>query len=100
MAALVRAARAATTGTLLMRCCGWRDLLERFGEHQAVKRRYYRWIERGPLDKFLAALTTEADLEWLMIGSSAWSEFEENGTLIGETRFDNGDESSFTAKGW
>lgn len=46
----------------------WRDLPERFGDHQAVKRRYYRWIERGALDKFLAALTT--DLEWLMIDST------------------------------
>jgi transposase len=27
----------------------WRDLPERFGDHQAVKRRYYRWIERGAL---------------------------------------------------
>jgi transposase len=35
-----------------------------------VKRRYYRWIERGALDGFLDALTTEADLEWLMIDST------------------------------
>jgi hypothetical protein len=48
----------------------WRDLPKRFGDHQAVKRRYYRWIERGALDKFHAALTTEADLEWLMIDST------------------------------
>jgi transposase len=48
----------------------WRDLPERFGDHQAVKRRYYHWIERGALDRFLAALTTEADLEWLMIDST------------------------------
>jgi transposase len=34
----------------------WRDLPDRFGDHQAVKRRYYRWIERGVLDGFLAAL--------------------------------------------
>jgi transposase len=48
----------------------WRDLPERFGSYQAVKRRYYRWIERGALDKFFEALTTEADLEWLMIDST------------------------------
>jgi transposase len=48
----------------------WRDLPERLGDHQAVKRRYYRWIERGALDKFLEALTMEADLEWLMIDST------------------------------
>jgi hypothetical protein len=28
------------------------------------------------------------------------AELEENGTLNGEIRFDNGDESSFTAKRW
>ena len=25
----------------------WRDLPERFGGHESVKRRYYRWIERA-----------------------------------------------------
>ncbi len=34
------------------------------------ERRHYRWIERGALDGFLAALTAEADVEWLMIGST------------------------------
>jgi hypothetical protein len=35
-----------------------------------VKRRYYRWIERGASDRFLEALATEADLERLMIDST------------------------------
>jgi transposase len=48
----------------------WRDLPERLGDYRAVKRRYYRWIERGVLDGVLAALTAEADLEWLMIDST------------------------------
>jgi|SRR5215218_1456692 len=48
----------------------WRDLPDRFGDHQVVKRRYYRWIERGVLDGFLAALCAEADLEWLMIDTT------------------------------
>jgi transposase len=48
----------------------WRDLPERFGGYQSVKRRYYRWIEMGVLDKILAALAREADLEWLMIDST------------------------------
>jgi transposase len=43
----------------------WRDLPRQFGKHEAVKRRYYRWIERGVLDEILAALAREADLEWL-----------------------------------
>jgi transposase len=48
----------------------WRDMPERFGDYQAVKRRYYRWIARGALGDFLAVLTAEADLEWLMIDST------------------------------
>lgn len=48
----------------------WRDLPERFGTYQSVKRRYYRWIEMGVLDEMLAALAREADLEWLMIDST------------------------------
>jgi transposase len=48
----------------------WPDLPERFGDHQAVKRRYYRCIERGALDIFLQALTAEAGLEWPMIDST------------------------------
>jgi transposase len=48
----------------------WRDLPERLGDHEAVKRRYYRWIERGVLDEILVVLAREADLEWLMIDST------------------------------
>ena len=48
----------------------WRDLPERFGAYQSVKRRYYRWIEMGVLDRILVALAREADLEWLMIDST------------------------------
>ena len=48
----------------------WRDLPERLGDYETVKRRYYRWIEMGVLDGVLAALTREADLEWLMIDST------------------------------
>ena len=48
----------------------WRDLPERFGGYQSVKRRYYRWIEMGVLDRVLAHLIREAGLEWLMIDST------------------------------
>jgi transposase len=48
----------------------WRDLPERFGDYQSVKRRYYRWIAMGVLDRILAAFAREADLEWLMIDST------------------------------
>jgi transposase len=48
----------------------WRDLPERLGDYETVKRRYYRWIEMGVLDEILAALSREADLESLMIDST------------------------------
>jgi transposase len=48
----------------------WRDLPERLGDYETVKRRYYRWIGMGVLDAILAALAREADLEWLMIDST------------------------------
>ena len=48
----------------------WRDLPESLGKYEAVKRRYYRWIEMGVLDAVLAALAREADLESLMIDST------------------------------
>lgn len=48
----------------------WRDLPERFGDYRSVKRRYYRWIEMGVLDRILAAFAREADLEWLMIDTT------------------------------
>jgi transposase len=48
----------------------WRDLPERLGDYETVKRRYYRWIQMSVLDGILAALAREADLEWLMIDST------------------------------
>ena len=48
----------------------WRDLPERYGDYQAVKRRSYRWVERDVLGGFLAALAADADLEWLLIDST------------------------------
>ena len=48
----------------------WRDLPERHGDHQAVKRRSYRWVEREALGSFLAVLAADADLEWLLIDST------------------------------
>jgi transposase len=48
----------------------WRDLPERFGRYQTVKRRYYRWIQRGILDAIFAALASDTDMEWLMIDST------------------------------
>lgn len=48
----------------------WKDLPERFGPYQTVKRRYYRWIENGVIERIFEALIKEADFEWLMIDST------------------------------
>jgi len=48
----------------------WRDLPERFGHYQTVKRRYYRWIEAGVLDRLVETLAKECDLEWAMMDST------------------------------
>ena len=48
----------------------WRDLPERFGDYQAVKRRYYRWIGAGIFDRMFVAIAVDPDLEWLMIDST------------------------------
>lgn len=48
----------------------WRDLPDRFGHHQTVKRRYYRWIEAGVFDRILAAVASDPDLEWLALDAT------------------------------
>lgn len=50
--------------------CRWRDLPERFGNFETVKKRYYRWIEVGVLDELFQALAQEADLEWVSVDST------------------------------
>jgi transposase len=48
----------------------WRDLPEKFGPYQTVKRRYYRWVENGVLDRIFAAVADDPDLEWLAIDAT------------------------------
>ena len=48
----------------------WRDLPERYGEYQTVKRRYYRWIANGVLDRLFDALAREADLDWVAVDAT------------------------------
>ena len=48
----------------------WRDLPERFGPYQSVKRRYCRWIEMGALNRIFEAVAAEAHLEWVMLDAS------------------------------
>lgn len=45
----------------------WRDLSERFGDFQTIKRRYDRWIEQGVFDVIFQNLDEKADLEWRMM---------------------------------
>jgi transposase len=48
----------------------WRDLPERFGPYQTAKRRDYRWIEMGVLDRVFEAVAAEPDLEWAMLDAT------------------------------
>lgn len=48
----------------------WRDLPERFGPYQTIKRRYYRWIERGVFDRIFEAVASDPDMEWLAIDAT------------------------------
>lgn len=48
----------------------WRDLPERFGPYQTVKRRYYRWIEQGVFERIFEAVSNDPDLEWIAIDAT------------------------------
>lgn len=48
----------------------WRDLPPAFGKSGSVKRRYYRWVEAGVLDRIFEAVSAEPDMEWLMIDAT------------------------------
>ena len=48
----------------------WRDLPVRFGRYQTVKRRYYRWMENGTIERIFRALARDADFEWLQIDTT------------------------------
>jgi transposase len=48
----------------------WKDLPERFGPFERAKKRYYRWIEMGVLDKVFEAVAAEPDLEWVMLDAT------------------------------
>lgn len=48
----------------------WRDLPERFGPYQTIKRRYYRWIEQGVFDRIFEAVSADPDMEWIAIDAT------------------------------
>ena len=48
----------------------WRDLPDRFGPYQTAKRRYYRWVEQGVIDRIFEAVSDDPDIEWLAIDAT------------------------------
>lgn len=48
----------------------WRDLPVRFGPWNSVFQRFNRWSKKGVWQRVAAALSDDADLEWLMIDST------------------------------
>jgi len=48
----------------------WRDLPERFGNWNSVFKRFSRWSEKGVWESIFKELSSDADLEWLMIDST------------------------------
>ena len=48
----------------------WRDLPERFGNYQTAKKRYYRWVHNGVIDRLFEAVADDPDLEWAAIDAT------------------------------
>ena len=48
----------------------WRDLPERFGDGQAVHRRFSRWAASGVWQRVFEALGTDADNEYAMLDAT------------------------------
>ncbi len=43
---------------------------EKFGPYQTAKRRYYRWVEQGVIDRIFEAVSDDPDIEWLAIDAT------------------------------
>lgn len=48
----------------------WRDLPERFGDGQAVHRRFSRWAASGVWERVFQALSVDADNEYAMLDAT------------------------------
>ena len=48
----------------------WRDLLEVFGRWNSAFRRFSRWAAKGVWDRIFAALSDDADFEYLILDST------------------------------
>lgn len=40
------------------------------GPYQTAKRRYYRWIAQGVIDRIFEAISDDPDIEWLAIDAT------------------------------
>ncbi len=48
----------------------WRDLPERFGKWDTVYHRFNQWCKKGVWQRLFEAVSRDADMEWLMPGST------------------------------
>ena len=48
----------------------WRDLPEAFGRWNSAFRRFSRWVAKGVWDRIFAALSDDADFEYLILDST------------------------------
>lgn len=49
----------------------WRDLPERYGKWDTVYQRFNRWAKKGVWERVFVALSTEPDMDWVMLDSTA-----------------------------
>jgi len=59
----------------------WRDLPERYGKWDSVKRRYYLWVEAGAIEVLFEALREHADCDWLMNAQAAGARHKKGGLM-------------------
>lgn len=48
----------------------WRDIPPHYGNYQTIKRRYYRWLDKGIIEAIFQMLVREADMDWIQIDST------------------------------
>ena len=48
----------------------WADIPPNYGLFNSIKRRFYRWVERGVLSDLFTKVTSDADREWLCLDAT------------------------------
>jgi len=68
--------------------CPWRERPEYYGKWQGVYTRFRKWREDGTLEKIFRALSSDADMENLSIGSTSIKVYESATGVVkkGKTR--------------